>query len=153
MRHLVGLILALAMSAALFFGAGWSIARILAAHAAGTILTNASGGEALAALLGAGLLLGILVAAPVLSPLGAGLPGLVLLAWSGIHVANAHLALRLIPLSGLAAASGFRAMLIGGTLALLGAVMIVPMFVPSRWRGRQPADDEFAAPAASELVH
>jgi hypothetical protein len=152
MRHLVGLILALAMSAAVFFGAGWSSARLLAAHAAGTSLVSASSGLVLAALLGAGLLLGVLVAAPLLSPLGAGLPGLVFLAWSAVYVVKAHLALRLIPLSGMTAASGFRTMLTGGMLALLGIVMIVPMFVPSRWRSREPAD-EFAAPAAAELVH
>jgi hypothetical protein len=152
MRHLVGLILALALSAALFFGAGWSTARILAAHAAGTSLTNTSGAITLAALLGAGLLLGILLAVPLLSPLGAGLPGLVLLAWSAVHVVNAHLALRLIPLSGMAAGSGFRTLLTGGVLAFLGMVMVVPMFVPSRWRSREPVD-EFATPAVAELVH
>jgi len=153
MRHLVGLILALAMLAAVFFGAGWSIARIVAAHAAGTSLTNTSGELTLAALLGVGLLLGILVAAPLLSPLGAGLPGLVLLAWSGVHVVNAHLALRVIPLSGMSAASGFKTMLTGGTLALVGAVMIVPMFVPSRWRSREPVDEFAPSPATPELVH
>lgn len=152
MRHLVGLILALAMSAAIFVGAGWSSARILAAHAAGTSLTTTSGALVLAALLGTGLFLGVVVAAPVSSPLGAGLPGLILLAWSAIHVVNAHLALRLIPLSGTTAASGFQTMLTGGILALLGAVMIVPMFVPSRWRSREPIDD-FAPSAVAELVH
>jgi len=153
MRHLIGLILALAMSAAVFFGAGWSAARILAAHAAGTGLVSMSGALVLAALVGTGLLLGVLVAAPALSPLGAGIPGLVLLGWSAVEVIKAHLALRLIPLSGLDAASGFRTMLVGGVLALLGAVMIVPMFVPSRWRGREPAD-EFAAPTSTgQLVH
>jgi hypothetical protein len=152
MRHLVGLILALVMTAAVFFGAGWGVARILAAHAAHTSLVSVSGGLALAALLSTGLLVGVLVAAPPLSPLGAGLPGLVLLAWSAVHVLNAHLGLRLIPFAGLTEASGFRSMLIGGTLAMLGAVMIVPLFVPSRWRRREPAD-EFAAPAAAELVH
>ncbi len=152
MRHLVGLILALAMSAAVFFGAGWSAARILAAHAAGTSLISVSGGLVLAALLGTGLFLGILVAAPALSPLGAGLPGLILLGWSVVEVVNAHLALRLIPLSGLDTSVGFRTMLTGGMLALLGVVMIVPLFVPSRWRGREPVD-EFAAPATAQLVH
>lgn len=151
MRHLVGFILALAMLAAVFFGAGWSIARILAAHTAGTSLTNTSGAETLAALVGAGLLLGILVATP-LSPLGAGLPGLVLLAWSAVHVVNAHLALRLIPLSGMTYASGFKTMLTSGTLALLGIIMIVPLFVPARWRTREPVD-EFAPSATPELVH
>jgi hypothetical protein len=152
MRHLIGLILALAMSAAVFFGAGWSVARILAAHAAGTSLITTSGALVLAALVGTGLFLGILVAAPALSPLGAGLPGLILLGWSAVEVVSAHLALRLIPLSGLGAASGFRTMLTGGILGLLGVVMIVPMFVPSRWRGREVAD-EFAAPVAAQLVH
>ncbi len=152
MRHLVGLILALAMSAAVFFGAGWSVARILAAHAAGTSLITTAGALVLAALLGTGLFLGILVAAPALSPLGAGLPGLILLGWSAIEVVSAHLALRLIPLAGLGASSGFRTMLTGGILGLLGVVMIVPMFVPSRWRGREVVD-EFAAPAAAQLVH
>lgn len=152
MRHLVGLILALAMSVAIFLGAGWSSARILAAHAAGTSLTSTSGALVLAALVGTGLFLGVLVAAPVSSPLGAGLPGLILLAWSAIHLVNAHLALRLIPLSGTTAASGFQTMLTGGILALLGAIMIVPMFVPSRWRSREPVD-EFAPSAVAELVH
>jgi hypothetical protein len=153
MRHLVGLILALVTLAAVFLGAGWGSARIVAAHAAGTNLMNASGAEVLAALLGVGLLLGVLVASSLLSPLSAGLPGVLLLAWSGIYFANAHLGLRLIPLSGrLFAASGYRGMLTSGMLALLGAVMIVPMFIPSRWRGREEAD-EFEPAAEAELVH
>jgi hypothetical protein len=152
MRHLVGLILALAMSVVIFLGAGWSSARILAAHAAGTSLTSTPGALVLAALLGTGLFLGVLVAAPISSPLAAGLPGLVLLGWSALHVVNAQLALRLIPLWGTTAASGFHTMLVGGILALLGAIMIVPMFVPSRWRSREPMD-EFAPSAVAELVH
>jgi len=154
MRHLVGLILAVAMSAAVFLGAGWSSARIIAAHTASTSLMSKSGGLDFAVLLGVGLLIGVLVAAPLVSPLGAGVPGVLLLAWSAIYVTKAHLALRLIPLSGhLLAASGFRVMLTSGMLALLGVVMIVPMFVPSRWRGRELADDEFAPAAEAELVH
>ena len=151
MRHLVGLIFALAMAAVVFFGAGWSVARILAAHADGTSLVSMSGGLVLAALLGTGLLLGILVAAPGVSPLGVGLPGLILLGWSAIEVVSAHQALRLIPLPGLDASGGFRTLLTSGTLALLGAVMITPMFVPSRWRRREQAD-VFAEPAAAQLV-
>jgi hypothetical protein len=151
MRHLVGLILALAMSAAVFFGAGWGAARIVAAHAAGTSLISMSGALVLPTVLSTGLLLGILVAVQAVSPLGAGLPGFVLLGWSAVEVVSVHRALRLIPLSGLDAANGFRMMLTGGVLVLLGAVMIVPMFVPSRWRRRELAD-EFAAPAAAQLV-
>jgi len=152
MRHLVGLVLALAAAAALFFGASWGVARVLTAHAHGTSLESMSGGLALAALVGTGLLVGVLLAVPALSPLGAGLPGLILLGWSALEVVSAHRALRLIPLSTMDAGSGFRTMLTAGALALLGAVMIVPMFVPSRWRRTEPAD-EFAELARAELVH
>jgi hypothetical protein len=152
MRHLIGVILALATAAALFFGGGWSVARILAAHAHGQSLVSMSGGLTLAALVGTGLLLGVLVAGPLLSPLGAGVPGLILLGWTALDVFSAHRALRLIPLTRLDASGGFRTMLTGGILALLGAVMIIPMFVPSRWRRREQAD-EFAPAVTGELVH
>ena len=154
MRHLIGLVLALAAAAAVFFGGGWAVARILAAHAHGTSLVSTSGGMTLAALLGTGLFLGLLVAVPLSSPVGAGLPGLILLAWSGLEIFKTHWAMRLIPLSGFDAdaASGFRTMLTVGVLALLGMVLIVPMFVPSRWRRREAAD-EFASLPDAELVH
>ncbi len=152
MRHLVGLVLALAAAAAVFFGGGWAVARILAAHAHGTSLVSMSGGLTLAALLGTGLLLGILIAAPAASPLGAGLPGLILLAWSGLELFKAHWALRLIPLTRLDAASGFKTMLTVGVLALVGIMLVVPIFVPSRWRRSEPADD-FASLARAEFVH
>jgi hypothetical protein len=154
MRHLIGLVLALAAAAAVFFGGGWAVARILAAHAHGTSLLNTSGGLTLAALVGTGLLLGLLVSLPISSPLGAGLPGLVLLAWSGLEFFKAHWAMRLIPVSGFDAdaASGFRTMLTAGVLALIGMVLIVPIFVPSRWRRREPVD-EFANIPEAELVH
>jgi hypothetical protein len=152
MRHLVGLVLALAAAAAVFFGGGWGVARIMAAHAHGTSLVGISGGLTLAALLGTGLYLGFLVAVPVISPIGAGLPGLILLAWSGLEVFKAHWALRLIPLAGYNEASGFKAMLTIGVLALLGVLLVVPLFVPSRWRRSEPLD-EFAGLARAELVH
>jgi hypothetical protein len=152
MRHLVGLVLALAAAAAVFFGGGWGVARIMAAHAHGTSLVGISGGLTLAALLGTGLYLGFLVAVPAISPIGAGLPGLILLAWSGLEVFKAHWALRLIPLAGYNEASGFKAMLTIGVLALLGVLLVVPLFVPSRWRRSEPLD-EFAGLARAELVH
>jgi hypothetical protein len=152
MRHLIGLVLAMAAAAAVFFGGGWAVARILAAHAHGTSLANTSGGLTLAALLGTGLFLGLLVAVPISSPLGAGLPGLIMLAWSGLEIFKTHWALRLIPLSGYDAASGFRTMLTAGVLALIGMVLIVPIFVPSRWRRREPVDEFVSAPSA-ELVY
>jgi hypothetical protein len=149
MRHVIGLVLALAMSAAIFLGGGWSVARLI--HADGHGLIGISGALTLAALAGTGLLLGILVAAPPVSPLAAGLPGLLLIAWSGLMVARTSLALRLIPMQHLVAAAGFKAMLLSGVLGLLGMVMIVPMLVPSRWRRRERMED-FIIPAEAELV-
>jgi Na+/H+ antiporter NhaD/arsenite permease-like protein len=40
-------------------------------------------------------------------------------------------------------AAGFGSMLTSGVLVVVGAVMVVPLFVPSRWR-RRYADDDYA---------
>ncbi len=103
-------------------------------------------------MLAVGLLLGILVAVPGISPLGAGLPGLVLLAWSALLVVSTSRATRLIPLRGHAFAAGFASMLTTGVLALAGAMMIVPLFVPSRWRRRYAEDDYAGEPSEIGLM-
>jgi hypothetical protein len=149
MRHAIGLVLALLLSAAIFLGGGWSVERLVRANGHG--LVGISGALTLAALAGTGLLLGILVAAPLVSPLAAGLPGLLLIAWSGLMVVRTSVALRLIPMQHLAAAAGFKAMLLSGVLGLLGVVMIVPLLVPSRWHRRERMED-FMMPAEAELV-
>jgi hypothetical protein len=100
MRHLVGLVLGLVAAVAVFFGGGWGVARIMAAHAHGTSLVGMSGGLTLAALLGTGLYLGFIVAVRGISPVAAGLPGLILLGWSGLEMFKQRWALRLVPLSG-----------------------------------------------------
>lgn len=134
MRHLLGLILAVILAAALFFAATWGFTQLTALH--GAALTSQRGLEALGAMAGAGLLLGLLLAGPRVSPLATGLPGLVLLAWSGAAVVRSQLALRYIPLKGYSAGSAFQVFLVHGVLVLLGMAMIVPLFVPSRWRRR-----------------
>jgi hypothetical protein len=152
MRHVLGIILAAAMAAALFFGAGWGVARIAALHARGASLTSAHGLIAVAVVIGTGLLLGILVAVPGISPLGGGLPGLLLLGWSALEVASARRAARLIPMQGHSFAAGFGSMLVTGVLALAGAVMIVPLFLPSRWRRRGSEDDYVDIPSGIGLM-
>jgi hypothetical protein len=144
MRHLFGVVLALVIAAALFAGAGWGVAKVTSLHASGSNLTSAHGVIALAALAGVGLLLGILLAVPGVSPLATGLPGILLLGWTALLVVSARRAERLIPLHGHSFAAGFAAMLTSGVLALAGAVMIVPLFVPSRWRRRYAEDDDYA---------
>ena len=110
MRHWIGLGLAIALAAALFFGAGWGVTRMSALPAEGLSLTSNRGLSALGALSGVGLLLGILIAAPRISPLAAGLPGLVLLAWTALLGMSGTLAVKLIPLKQAPSGAGFHAL-------------------------------------------
>ena len=151
MRHVIGFILAVIMAATLLAAAGWGTWRIEALQTAGTSLASTRGLPPLAALVGTGLLLGIFLVAPGISPLAAGLPGLGLLAWSAFRVVSMTRADRLIPLQGQHIEIGFRVLLNGGVLALLGAVMIVPLFVPSRWR-RRYRTDEFSGWNSTSLL-
>jgi hypothetical protein len=143
MRHVFGVVLAMVTGAVLFLAAGWGVAEITSLHSRGTVLTATPGLAAIGAVLGAGLLLGILLAVPAVSPLAAGLPGIALLGWSALLVVSARRATRLIPLQGHSFAAGFASLLTTGVLVLVGAVMVVPLFVPSRWR-RQPAEYDYA---------
>jgi hypothetical protein len=150
-RHVMGFVFAVILAAVLLAGAGWGTWRVGALEAAGTSLTSMSSLLALGAMAGTGLLLGIMLVAPRVSPLAAGLPGLALLAWSVLRVVNTAGAERLIPLHGSHIATGFRTLLMGGVLALLGVVMVVPLFVPSRWRKRDAYDD-FSRPTSTSLL-
>jgi hypothetical protein len=167
MRHFTGFLLAIVMSAALFFGACWGIARMIALHGAGDglgpahVLRSVHGLEDVGAVIGAGLLLGILLVVPRVSPLAAGLPGLVLLAWSGLLIAHSSYTLRYLPLPGTYESTGLVYLLTHGVLVLLGAAMVMPLLVPSRWRRMYDDDDDddadlddedFSVPAALGLV-
>jgi hypothetical protein len=156
MRHLVGVLLAIVMAAAVFFVASWGYLKLLT-HPAGSVALAGGGAslihnhavlEGFGALLAVGLLAGILIALPMISPLASGLPGLALLAWTGLYLFNVRRAVRYIPLKTHAYGVGFQALLFDGVLALVGMAMIIPLFVPSRWRSR-PAP---VAPAPYEAV-
>jgi hypothetical protein len=154
MRHLIGLILAIALAAALFFGGGWGAEHVsaLAGHTVG--LPSRTGLIGLAATLGAGAFLGILLVVPAISPLATGLPGLVLLAWTALLAVSAHRALAWIPLQGHSFGVGFRTLLMTGTLALAGIAMIIPLFLPQRWHGRagEDLDESYELPAPTGLL-
>jgi hypothetical protein len=156
MRHLAGIILAIALAAALFLAAGWGIAHLYGTLAPARGLVSITGLLALSALLATGLFLGILLAVRAISPLATGLPGLGLLAWTALLAVSPQRALRWVPLTGHAFGFGFRLALASGVLAALGAAMIVPLFIPSRWHGSYPEDDEdgsgSALPAATGLL-
>jgi hypothetical protein len=144
MRHLIGVGLAMVMAAAVFFAASWGYLKLLTAPArsgvlpagGGTLIHDHAVVEGFAALLAVSLLAGILMVLPVISPLASGLPGLVLLAWTGLYLFNVQRAVRYIPLKSQTYGTGFEALLFNGVLALVGVAMIIPLFVPSRWRSR-----------------
>jgi hypothetical protein len=156
MRHLIGLILAIALAAALFFGGGWAATHVpaLVGHSIG--LPSRTGLIGLAAALGTGLAVGILLLLPMVSPLATGLPGLVLLAWTGLLAVSAHRALSWIPLQGHSFGLGFRDLLLNGTLAMIGIALIIPLFIPGRWHGRareeEEDDEDLELPAATGLL-
>ena len=149
MRHLVGVMLAIVMAAAVFFVASWGYLKLLIGPAGvgrlpaggGSLLHNHAVLEGFGAMLGVGLLAGLLIAVPRISPLAAGLPGLALLAWTGLYLFSVRHAVQYIPLKSRAYGTGFAALLFDGVLALAGLAMVVPLFVPSRWRGRREASE------------
>jgi hypothetical protein len=155
MRHLVGVILAIVMAAAIFFAASWGYLKLLAAPARGAALPAGGGSlihdhavlEGFGALLAVGLLAGLLIAVPRISPLAAGLPGLALLGWTGLYLFSVRHAVRYIPLKSHPYGAGFEALLFDGVLAAAGLAMVIPLFVPSRWMRRAVAS---AAPASYE---
>src|SRR5712691_1081745 len=138
MRHRIGMILAIVMTGVLFFPGSWGYLRLLRVPAAAGQLSQlpAGGGSltsdnnvliALATLAGAGLLAGILVAGPRISPLAAGLPGLLLLGWTGLYLVSVRHAVHLIPLKSHPYGAGFEAMLFHGILGAAGLAMIIPL--------------------------
>ena len=161
MRHWIGMILAVMMSGVLFFSGAWGYLRLLRFPApAGQLAQLPAGGGslisdnsvliALAAIAGTGLLAGILIAVPWISPLAAGLPGLLLLGWTGLYLASVRRAVGMIPLRSGPFGAGFEAMLFNGILGAVGMAMILPMLVPSRWRARRRGESEAAG--ADEFI-
>src|SRR6201994_3515545 len=149
MRHFSGFVLAIVAALAIFFGGGWGYLRLLrvpTAHQAvaslpaggGSLLHHHQVLYAMAALGAVGLLIGLLMAIPWISPLATGLPGLALLALTGLYLVRVHQAVKLIPLRNHPYGLGFEALLFNGVLALAGLAMVVPLFVPSRGRRKGP---------------
>jgi hypothetical protein len=146
MRHLLGVVLAIVLAAAVFFAASWGYLKLLIGPArlnalpagGGSLLRDHAVLEGFGVLLLVGLVTGILIAGPRISPLASGLPGLVLLAWTALYLVSVRRAVQYIPLRNRAYGTGFEAMLFDGVLALAGLAMISPLFVPSRWRRAGP---------------
>jgi hypothetical protein len=144
MRHVYGVALAVVMAAAVFFAAGWAYVRITAERAIlGTTLPsslthNTHIMEGVGILAAVGLLAGLLMVVPWVSPVATGLPGVVLVAWTVLFVLNTHDGTKYIPLKTYDTGFGFEQLLTNGLLGAVGLAMITPMFVPSRWRRPNP---------------
>ena len=147
MRHVIGIALALGLTAAVFFAAGWGYRRLLRipvpdggastlpAHG-GPLLHDTGMLYAFAALAGTVLLAGIFIAVRRISPLAPGLPGLGLTGWTVAYGFSVRRAVHYIPLRGMTFGAGFEAMLVNGLLGAAGLALVVPLFLPSRWRSR-----------------
>ena len=129
MRHLYGVALAVILAAAVFFAASWGFLRVTTTRITETAGMPAGGGSLLhyhtilqggGALLGVGLLLGLLMVVPWVSPLASGLPGIALLAWTGLYLMDVKDAFRLIPLKKYTYGAGFEDLLTTGLLAAVG---------------------------------
>ncbi len=150
LRHFTGVALGVAVAVVIFFGGGWGVAHMTHLSAQNISLTSISGLSALGILLLTGLFLGVLMVAPV-SPLSTALPGVVMLAWTGLLGLNAQLAARIIPLRSTSYGAGFHTMLVSGVLVLLGTLMICTVFVPSRWRRDDGGDGGGTADAEDDV--
>jgi hypothetical protein len=148
MRHVIGIGLAIGLAAAVFFAASWGYLRLLRIPVVnggastlpaqgGQLLHSTSVLEAFAAVAGTALLAGIFIAVRQISPLAAGLPGLALIAWTVVYGFSVRRAVHYIPLRGDTFGAGFEAMLFNGVLAAAGLALVVPLFIPSRWRSQR----------------
>src|SRR5215469_14903268 len=137
MRHVYGAALAIVLAGAVFFVASWGYLRLLRLPG-GTLPANGGGLihnhavlQGFGVLLAVGLLAGLLMVIPWVSPLATGLPGLVLLGWTGLYLFSVKNAVRFIPLKRYDYGVGFEALLFDGVLAAIGMALIIPLFIPS----------------------
>ncbi|HEX6449620.1 MAG TPA: hypothetical protein VF060_09180 [Trebonia sp.] len=147
-RHLIGIGLAIVMVLVMFFAGAWGYVRLLRLPTqagaplsampaqGGSLLSNGNVLTALGAVAGTAILAGILIAVPRISAFAAGLPGLFAIAWQAVYLVSVHRAVEIIPLRGHAFGAGWEALLFNGILGTVGLAMIIPLFLPSRWRGR-----------------
>jgi hypothetical protein len=141
------------MTTVMFFAGTWGYLQLLRVPGpgghplalpvgGGSLLGNGSVLLAFAAVLATGVLAGVLAAVPRVSPLASGLPGLLLVGWTGLYLSSVRRATEIIPLRSHSFGAGWEVLLVNGVLGAAGLAMVVPMFVPSRWRGPQPAGEE-----------
>ena len=147
MRHLIGIGLAVVLSAAIFLGGGWAYGRLFTASlAAGhqslsgrSFVSDSSVTIPLAVMAGVALLIGLALLIRWMSPLATGLPGLILVAVTVLYVVSPARAVDYIPLKAHDFGLGFEDLVATGILGAAGVALVLPLFFPSRWR--RPAID------------
>lgn len=149
------------MTLVMFFGGAWGYLRLLKLPVppgqagalpagGGSLLSNSGALLAMAILVVTAVLAGLLTVLPRISPLASGLPGLLFLAWTVLYLVNVRRAVNLIPLRSHAFGAGWEALLFNGLLAAVGTAMVIPLFIPSRWR--RPKTRAAADSAAESAV-
>jgi hypothetical protein len=150
------------MTLVMFFAGSWGYLRLLklpvpqgraAALPAGggSLLSNGMMLLALAALIATAVMAGLLAMLPSVSPLAPGLPGLLLLGWTALYLVSVRRAVEFIPLRSHAFGAGWEGLLFNGILGAGGAVLIMPMIFPSRWRRPRRARHSDSRSSAREV--
>jgi hypothetical protein len=139
MRHFLGFLLGLVLAPLLALGAGWGASKFTELSV--TLREHASAEQwaGLAALVGIGLVIGLLASAPWISPVAPLIVGLVYVGYSGFYAAAPRTALD--PLPNNDAARYVMQMLGVGVVALVGGALLVSAFMPARWRPASAGDE------------
>jgi hypothetical protein len=75
----------------------------------------------------------------------------VLIGWTALYLASVRRAVDLIPLRSYSFGTGWEGMLFNGILGGAGLALVVPLFLPSRWR-RSDVSEDFEAAEARDLM-
>lgn len=149
MRHVIGFLLGIFVTAALLFGTGWAAQG--AVLGATTLVAPVNEGKimaALGAMAAVGLVFGLVMVAR-LSPLTVFVPSITLLAWTVVYILDVPRALNLAPVASnlhedlVRAGQGMQTLLAAGVYLLLGIALFIPVLMPSRWAGPDRDDTDF----------
>lgn len=149
MRHVIGFLIGILVTAALLFGTGWGIQGAVQGAANAVAPVNQSqvliGLGVLAAV---GLVLGLVLIARM-SPLTVFIPSIALLAWTVVYVLDVNRAMNLAPVAEnlqqdlIRSGRGMQTLLASGVYLMLGIALFIPVLMPSRWAGPDRDDADF----------
>lgn len=141
MRHVIGFVLGLVLVPAVVVVPGWALPRLTYIAGFGGDFISRTGLITVGPLVVLAVLLGVCVAVRRVSALASLLPALALTGGTGVYVVAPELALGLLP--GTEWGQGVSQLLMLGAYLPLGLLLLVPMFMPSRWRGTTEEEDDF----------